>query len=177
MQEDTITVKIRVTADYPTLQALRAGLAETPTASQFHDYLTRAINKGLSHVIDQPLELETEITAPAYHHVKTGARDPIPKVEGGILTWFDPYENRLNTVGKVGSVEWHEWLAQESNKSFHYVSKHGATFTAMKRKDGKYYAYKRLGGKLKRKYLGTAKTVTAKKMDKVAFELAQRELR
>jgi hypothetical protein len=93
-----------------------------------------------------------------------------------VLSWYDPDEERTRVVGKVGSGAWFEWLGHEQHTSFRYISKDKATFTALRRKDGKWYASKRLDGRLKRRYLGVARSVTLEKMDRVAFELAQREM-
>ena len=176
--KDTITAKISVEADYPTLQAMRKALGDEMIVRQFQDFMQRAVTKGLKHVIEEPVTLEVDLDTPSYHTVRKGKRDPIPKVEKGILSWYDPYADLTNEVGKVGSKEWYEWLADRHNKSFRYISKDEATFTAIKNKQGLWRAHKRLGpdNKLRRKYLGKPANLTKKKLDAVAFELAQRPL-
>ena len=176
MAEDTITIKLRIGAEFPTLQELRQAFGDKQTVSQFQDFMHRAAQKGLQRVSDSPVELETEILTPTYQKPRKGSIAPIPCAEDGILTWYDPYEERTNEVGKVGSPDWFDWLDDPRNTSFRYISKHKAAITVRRNGRGYWIAHKRLDKKLRRKYLGQAHNLTKKKLDAIAFELAQREL-
>lgn len=172
IMKDTITAKIIIDADFETVQALRRQLAD----GGLQDRLRQAIEQQVIETLGLTVAVETELTVPQYRKSPSGQRDPIPKVQDGLLTWYDPYAERTNEVGKVGSEEWFDWLAQPHNASFRYISKDKAAFTAMKNEKGLWIAHKRLGGKLRRKYLGKPANLTKKKLDAVAFELAQRKL-
>ncbi|MFL5657719.1 MAG: LuxR C-terminal-related transcriptional regulator [Ktedonobacteraceae bacterium] len=72
---------------------------------------------------------------------------------------------------------WQEWLEQVS--SFTFQSKDGSRFTALKERRGRkgayWIAYRKVGGKLKRKYLGLPKEVTLTALEQAATALRQPE--
>ncbi len=174
--KDTITIKISVEADFSTLQDLRSAFADEQVLDLLKREAQAVIQNRLKTETDGSVQLEIDIKMPAYKTAPKGSRTPIPQVKNDILTWFDPYTEHINTVDKVGSKAWFDWLKEPREKSFSYISKHGATVTCIKNKQGYWYAHKRLDGKLKRKYLGRAENLTPQKLDDVAFKLAQREL-
>jgi len=171
---DTITIKVEIEAPYSTLQEIRQALADTQTIDLLRRQAQSLVKTRLTTMTNQSFELNTSLVVPQKHQARKGQRNPIPQVKDGGLTWYDPYEPRLNKVGKVGSQAWEEWMIEPTYKSFSFVSKRGTTFTAIKNKRGYWEAHKRLGGILKRKYLG--KIPTLEKMEEVAFDLAQRSL-
>jgi LuxR family maltose regulon positive regulatory protein len=82
--------------------------------------------------------------------------------------------SELNIEGDA----WHEWLDQVS--SFAFQGKDGAHFTALKERRGRsgayWTAYRKVGGKLKRKYLGLSKEVTLTALEQAAAALMQLEI-
>jgi hypothetical protein len=174
--KDFITVKFTIGADFDTIQEIRQAFAEELALDLLKRQTQGVVQTHLRAATTGLFSLETAVKVSSHRKTKKGPRLPIPQVKDGVLTWYDPDADRVNRVGKVGSKSWFQWLNEPVNTSFSYTSKYNTTFTAMKRQDGIWYAHKRLQGKLKRKYLGVAESVTAEKLDQVAFDLAQRDL-
>lgn len=176
MAKDTLTATFKLEADFETIQAIRRALASAAAQEALARQFEALLAAYLAGQVEGAVELGGRLKVSQARRSRRGPRPPIPKVEQGLLSWHDAEADRLNVVGKVGGRDWRRWLADDRNRSFRYVSKHKTAFTAMRRKDGKWYAHKRLDGKLKRRYLGKTENLTVQKMDQVAFELAQREL-
>ena len=74
----------------------------------------------------------------------------------------------------------------DTYKAFRFVAADGSSCTVVREKRAHYrnkndmrvvwYAHKRIGGKLKRKYIGKTKNLTYEKLKTVAFELSQYRL-
>jgi hypothetical protein len=74
----------------------------------------------------------------------------------------------------------------ETYKSFRFVGSDGTSCSVVKELRPQFgdkenlkpiwYAHRRLGGKLRRRYIGKPENLTLKKLKAVAFELSQREL-
>ncbi len=171
--KDTITAKFTIDANFDTVQAIRRALADD---GQLVSLLSDTMQEYITEQVAGEIEITTDLTVPPERANKGGRNVRIPIAKNGILTWYDPDADRINTIATVGKRYWFEWLAGEGNTSFRYVSGNGATFSAHRRKNGLWYASKRLDGKWKRRYLGKADNLTVKKLDAVAFELAQRSI-
>jgi len=169
---DKIRATFTIETDYETLQELRQRFAD----DQVREQLRRHLHQVIATEVGAGVKIETELKTPAYRRLRKGPRAPLPQLKKGVLTWYDPQAQITRTVGKVGSRAWLDWLKDTRNKSFAFTSKPGATCTVIKNEQGYWIAHKRLGGKRRRKYLGKAESLTVKKMDQVAFELAQRTL-
>lgn len=89
----------------------------------------------------------------------------IPVVYKGLLEdkkfWVDP-----------GNPSWLKWL--DSNKSFRYEP--AATdkgFTVRKEKPGYWIGYRKISGKLHKKYIGKSEDITVEVLEQAAKELEQ----
>lgn len=74
----------------------------------------------------------------------------------------------------LDSAEWHAWLDDDRNPSFVYRDA-GGGFTARRerQRNGWYwYAYRRVGGKVRKRYLGRAADLNAARLRQVAAEFA-----
>ena len=73
------------------------------------------------------------------------------------------------------SDAWHDWLEQVP--SFMFQSRYGCCFTAVKQHQGgtSWIAYRRAGGRLKKKYLGPPERITLARLEQVATSLAASE--
>jgi len=71
----------------------------------------------------------------------------------------------------IGSPQWYEFLAMPSTKSFRYEGDLG-TFTARKRNDGAWNAYRKSFGKLRQEYLGQTSALTSERLEAIAGKLA-----
>ena len=184
MATDTITAKFQLTADdFETIQDIRRVLSEPKKKAELIALLGDTLQTFLGGYDLADVDIATEVKSSKPRRTKSGARLPIPKIEDGVhLTFYDADADRTNILATVNSERWFAWLDEPTTKSFRYVKDvknvTGAkfTFTAMKRADGKWYAHKRLKGKLRRKYLGLSDNLSATKLEAVAFELAQYEL-
>jgi LuxR family maltose regulon positive regulatory protein len=87
-------------------------------------------------------------------------------------------QGRMVSEMQVDGDAWQEWLERVS--SFAFQSKEGTHVTALKerRGGGRVYwiAYRKIGGKLKRKYLGPSKEVTLNALERVVTALVQPEV-
>jgi len=75
----------------------------------------------------------------------------------------------------IGSPQWYEFLEMPSTKSFRYESGSG-TFTARKRPNGTWNAYRKLFGKLRQEYLGLSKSLSPERLEEIAARLAQSDM-
>jgi hypothetical protein len=88
-----------------------------------------------------------------------------PVVRSGILYTDDVY-----TGLQVGSAAWFGWLA--AGRTF-YLDNPGVTFRCETRRNGQFwYAYKRTGGKLRKRYAGRADALTVDGLAAIAGRLA-----
>lgn len=98
------------------------------------------------------------------------------------VIWFAPSEGyRIKEIKKWGeaspsmrfdSQQWFQWL--ERIPSFHFQAEYGH-FTARKERrarGGSYWiAYRHIGGKLVKRYIGTQSSVTIARLEHIASEL------
>lgn len=178
MAKDTLTVQFRLQAAFGTIQALRRALADEAVQRQLVSLLGETVSPFLARQMGADFDLIVALKVSAVSQTRPGPRLPLPKVEQGQLTWYDPYADRTNTVGAVGSAEWQQWLAGAGTRSFRYESDQGA-FTAVKEKRrgrSVWYAHRRQAGQLKRVYLGRPENLTATKLAEVARKLNSKEM-
>ena len=80
---------------------------------------------------------------------------------------------------EVGSIEWWEWLSSEEAKSFRFecdlgVKSYGVRKETIKSRSGSFwYGYKRIEGKLRKRYLGKSDELTLGRLESVAYDLAK----
>jgi hypothetical protein len=98
----------------------------------------------------------------------------IPLVAAGILHVHEPAGGPGITVD---SPAWAGWLKDPATRSFSFRSSSG-TFTARKERrsggDEYWSAYRKLGGKLRKVYLGKAEKLTLAKLEEAATALSGR---
>ena len=177
MAKDTWTAQFHLTAEFATIQALRRALADETVQQLLVSRLSETATTYLADQTEGNFELKTVLKVSAVAYVRRGSRLPTPKVEQDLLTWYDPYVNRTNTVGQVGSAEWTAWLQAAEHTSFRYESETGS-FTAIKEKRGGHpvwYAHRRRNGHLNRVYLGQAENLTAAKLFEATRQLNRKE--
>lgn len=86
--------------------------------------------------------------------------------------------NRLNfenTTLPVGSMEWYDWIS--ANRKFRFEGKEG-NFSARREKRGNHtywYAYRRIGGKLYKTYLGKSKDIDLECLIEASRSLTESE--
>lgn len=76
---------------------------------------------------------------------------------------------------RIGSAQWIKFLEDPSTQSFRYES-HSGSFTARKRKDGAWNAYRKLFGKLRQEYLGLPQAISFERLEAIATKLDQSDL-
>jgi hypothetical protein len=76
---------------------------------------------------------------------------------------------------EIGSPNWFKFLEMPTTKSFRYEGIAGS-FTARKRNDGAWNAYRKLFGKLRQEYLGLSKVLNHERLEAIAAKLAQSDL-
>ncbi len=70
---------------------------------------------------------------------------------------------------EIDSSRWFAWL--EEHNSFRYESNHHAPFTVRKEKSDYWYGYRKVTGKLHKRYIGRSIEVTQVKLESVAEAL------
>ena len=98
----------------------------------------------------------------------------VPQVIDGVLRLPEPSDESEITVG---SPSWVSWLSDAATHSFSFQGP-GGNYTARKERrsrGGEYWiAYRKRGGKLRKRYLGKAEDLTADRLENTAAELAGR---
>jgi hypothetical protein len=174
MARDTITIKLTLEADFDTIQGLRRSLASAPTRESWEQLLTQQATTFLSAYHLTPLALTASTIISRCSEIKKGSTPP-PLVKENQLILWDHELNQLIETLQVGEPYWLDWLEQLLTKSFRYESVTG-TFTAIKEnRRGRpiWYAHRRVGGKLKRVYLGKSENLTRAKLVETARKLGQ----
>ena len=80
---------------------------------------------------------------------------------------------------EVGSREWWEWVKSDKAESFRFECDHGVKGYRARKEDIKsrsgsfWYAYKRIDGKLRKRYLGKSDELSLGRLESVAYDLAK----
>jgi len=80
---------------------------------------------------------------------------------------------------EVGTSEWWNWLKSEKAKSFRFecdfgVKGYRARKEEIKSRSGSFwYAYKRVNGKLRKRYLGKSEELSLERLESIAYDLAK----
>jgi hypothetical protein len=80
---------------------------------------------------------------------------------------------------EVDSHEWWEWVKSDKAESFRFECDHGvkgyrARKEVIKSRSGSFwYAYKRIDGKLRKRYLGKSEELSLGRLESVAYDLAK----
>ena len=117
-----------------------------------------------------------------------------PTVENNIYTLMD-YEHepprvivKLNIASSKDWQYWQKFLEHEKLFRFIYTNKQGFKFTFSARKEQRpsygrkenlievWYAHKRIGGKLRKVYLGVSDNLTQQKLQETALKINQGRL-
>jgi hypothetical protein len=94
-------------------------------------------------------------------------------VSAGIMELPDGY------CFEVDSHEWWEWVKSDKAESFRFECDHGvkgyrARKEVIKSRSGSFwYAYKRIDGKLRKRYLGKSEELSLGRLESVAYDLAK----
>jgi len=87
----------------------------------------------------------------------------IPSIAGGILI---PQEGNSIIINE-DTQRWLQWL--ETAQSFRYIPESSdAPFTARKEKSDYWYAYRKVAGKLHKRYIGKPAELTLERLEEVA---------
>ncbi len=171
MATDTLTAKFTLTTDFQTIQSLRRSLADELDQAKLSSLLSDTLSAYLTNLLQTEFDLQTTLRVSRPPTQPTGPRLPIPLCQEGLLTWYDPEADLTNLVGRIGSSDFIDALHSPGFKSFRYFSNPRTTITVFCRPDGKWYAAKRVKGKLKRRYIGQPENMTVPKLNQITFDL------
>jgi hypothetical protein len=177
MARDTITVQFRLQAQFETIQAIRRALADEAAQTALVSLMSETATDYLTRQTKGDFQMRVALKVSPVPQTRRGPRAVLPKVEHGVLSWYDEYEKRTNTVGPIGSANYVAWLEDEWTRSFRYESDLGS-FTAIKEnRRGRrvWYAHRRRGGQLKRVYLGKSENLTVAKLSEAVRKLNSKE--
>ena len=172
MATDTITAIFKLTADFQTIQIIRRMLADEAQQTTLVSLLSDTLSVYLSQLIETDLTFQANLKVSKERLHPTGPRPPIPICKEGLLSWYDPDAERTNIVGRVGSSAFIEALLGHSFQSFRFISDRQISMTVYRRKDGKWYAAKRVARQLNRRYLGQPQNMTLDRLNNIAIDLA-----
>lgn len=178
MASDTLTVRFRLQAQFETIQTIRQTLADETAQAELVSRLRETATTYLTRHTRADFQMRVRLKVSAVPKIRRGPRAVLPKVEQGLLSWYDEDANITNPVDPVGSAAYVAWLEHDWARSFRYESDHGS-FTAIKEKRrGRpvWYAHRRRGGHLKRVYLGKTENLTATKLAEAARKLNSSEV-
>jgi archaellum component FlaC len=72
-------------------------------------------------------------------------------------------------VTEIDGTNWYVWLAE--NQSFRYESNSNAPYTARKEKNDYWYGYRKVAGKLHKRYIGKTFDMTSKRLEEIGDAL------
>ena len=174
MAKDTLTLKMTLTADFQTIQVARRILNDErhknilalrlqDTAENF--LLNREVgNFALSAALSVSRVSETK-----------KATSPSPILKDGIVTLWDYELDRKIEDIEVDGPGWIDFLGREVEISFRYEHPTGSFTAVRENRRGRpvWYAHRRLGGKLKRFYLGVPHNLPGTKLAEVAQKMSR----
>ncbi len=85
--------------------------------------------------------------------------------------WGNSLEADTGNIIELGTPQWLDWL--ESRQSFRYEPNTGNGFTVRQEKAGYWYGYRKVAGKLHKRYIGTSDDLTANRLNEVSQLLEQ----
>ncbi len=171
MATDTLTAKFTLTTDFQTIQLLRRTLADDTCQSQLGSLLSDTLSAYLSNLLQTDLQWLCSLKVSQVRTHRSGPRLPIPFCQDGLLSWYDPEADLTNFVGRIGTFDFIDALHSTAFNSFRYFANPQSTITVYCRPDGKWYASKRLGGILKRRYIGQPENMSVSKLNQITFDL------
>jgi hypothetical protein len=173
MTTDTLTVKFLLTTDFQTIQCLRQTLVEAQQQTRLSSLLSDTLTTYLSSLVHTDFHLQTSLHPSRPQRHPTGPRSPLPICQAGLLSWYDAEADRTNVVGQVGSQAFVEALHSQAFTSFRYLADPHTSITVYRRADGKWYAAKRVNGRLKRRYLGRPENISLSKLNQITRDLLE----
>jgi hypothetical protein len=173
MTTDTLTVKFSLSTDFQTIQQLRHTLLEPGQQASLSSRLSDILSTWLSGLGYADIQLQTTLQAARPQRHPTGPRPPLPVCQAGILSWYDPDADRANVIGPLGSQAVLEALTNPAFSSFRFLADPHTSISLYRRADGKWYAAKRRGGRLKRRYIGRPENISLAKLNQIARDLLE----
>lgn len=74
-------------------------------------------------------------------------------------------------IVELGTPQWLDWL--DSRQSFRYEPDTGYGFTVRQEKAGYWYGYRKISGKLRKRYIGTSDELTTTRLTEISQLLEQ----
>jgi len=72
-------------------------------------------------------------------------------------------------VTEIDGINWYAWLTE--NQTFRYESNEHAQYTARKERSDYWYGYRKVSGKLHKRYIGKTFDMTAKRLEEIGGTL------
>ncbi len=171
MSTDTFTAKFSLTSDFQTIQWLRRTLADQLHQTQLCSLLSDTLSTYLANLAQSELTVQTSLRISKERSQRSGSRLPTPLCQSGQLTWYDPEADRTNFVAHIGTTDFVDALRSQAFNSFRYFANPQTSISIFRRSDGKWYAAKRINGKLKRRYLVLPENITLAKLNQITADL------
>jgi hypothetical protein len=177
MSHDTLRAKFSLTTtDFQTIQALRHSLLDQQQQATLSSLLSDTLVSYLSNLLHTDFQVQTTIQPSRPQPQPTGPRPAMPVCQpSGLLSWYDAEADRTNIIGHLGSPAVLAALANQTFTSFRYQADPQTSISLYCRRDGKWYAAKRLNGQLRRRYLGRPENISVSKLNQITADLLAAE--
>ena len=92
MARDTITVQFRLQAQFETIQAIRRALADETAQTDLISLMSETATGYLTRQIKGDFRMSVALKVSPVSQTRRGSGAVLPKVEHGVLSWYDEYE-------------------------------------------------------------------------------------
>jgi len=174
MANDTITLTLSLAADFQTIQTVRRLLHETRQHTALRSQLQAVAETFLRRHTPDDFTLSTVLRVSRISETKRTPFPP-PLLTDGHLIIRDHYLDRQIETIEVDGPHWADFLSRPHELSFRYQHPTGSFTAIRENRRGRlvWYAHRRLGGRLKRFYLGTPHTLSGDKLADVAQKMSR----
>ena len=174
MAKDTLTLKLNLTADFQTIQAVRRLFNDASEKTVLSLRLQQIAENFLSSRKIGDFALSSELSVSRVSETKKTTYPPPILKNNRVTIWDYELDRKIQDI-EVDGPDWVDFLNRDFECSFRYDHPTGF-FTAVKEfRRGRpvWYAHRRLRGKLKRFYLGVPHNLTGHKLADVAQKMSR----
>lgn len=175
MANDTITLKLSLTADFQTIQHIRRLLNETQPHTTLLSHLQAVAETFLRQRTPDNFALSAALRVSRVSETRSATSSPPPLLtDGTVIIWDHDLDRQIEAI-EVDGPDWADFLSRTHETSFRYQHPTGAFTAIRENRRGRqvWYAHRRRGGQLKRFYLGTPHTLSGAKLADVAQKMSR----
>lgn len=174
MANETLTLKLRLTADFQTIQAIRRLLNERHPHTGLVSQLQAVVENFLRRRTPGEFALSAALRVSPVSETRRVTCPPPLLTDGHLIIWDHELGRQIEAIA-VDGPHWPDFLSRHHETSFRYQHPTGFFTAIRENRRGRqvWYAHRRRGGQLKRFYLGTAHTLSSAKLADVAQKMSR----